>query len=415
MFASARPALRLAFLVLAAALLAPGGAGAATAPDLSSRITIDGYSGDFTSGEKLLDESVPEEGTADSKWGVNNDINQIRITWDADYLYLAVDGIIWDNNVVLVFDATEGSPGDPEDDGLASMTNIDSWRRNFDFGNGLTPDLFMATWDRNPTPRLLVVRAPTDVEEQPVTTYAAVSTFSQGSRGRAMEAAIPWPLVLGADAERVFVPEIGDTLYRIPDDVHDLRIAGFVTAGPDGTGGPDSAPDNLQGHTNDSANRVLIDNYAILPLDLDAESSPLHGFPDMGIEPKDRTSFLVQPPVRGITFEIAALRLARSVVSPEENRPLEFELDLSPPVPPDEESFRKVSLTAEIYDLSGRRVRVLYRDDERLASDPNYPATKNVWDGRDGAGRMVDGGIYLLQVVSEPGLHRKARVFSVIR
>jgi hypothetical protein len=397
-------------LALAVALLAPRAA-ATPAPDLTSRLTVDGFSADFASDERLfgVNEGTLEEGTADSKWGVNNDLYQIHVTWDANYLYVAADAIIWDNNVILLFDVTEGNPGDPDDDGLASMTQIDSWRRNFDFGNGFTPDLFIATWDRNPTPRLLVVKGPTDVEEQPFNSYAAVSTFSQSSRDRAMEAAIPWPIILGADAERVYVASVGDTLYRIPDRIHELRIAGVITAGPDGTGGPDSAPDNLQGHTMDSANKVLIDNYARLPLDEDGD-----GFPDFGISIKERTTFLVQPPVRGITFEIGELDLARAVVSPEENRPLEFGVSLSPAVPPGEEEFRRVSLTAEIFDLQGRRVRVLYRNDERLASTPEN-AVKDVWDGRDEGGRPVRGGIYILQVVSEPGLNRNARAFSVVR
>ena len=412
--AFAHPAFRTAFLMLVLPLCSATVAAAATAPDLSSRITIDGASRDFTLGEAVF--AGDEEGTADSDWGVDNDIKQIYISWDANYLYCAVDAIIWNNNVVLVFDIADGTPNDPQADGLSSMTEINSWRRNFDFGGSppLTPDCFVATWDGNPTPRLLEVLGPREVREVVVGTYAAVSTFSQGSRGRAMEAAIPWPLLIGADAERVFVPEIGDTLYRIPEDVHELRVAGFITAGADGTGGPDSAPDNLQGHTSDSANRVLIDNYAMIPLDLDAESSPLHGFLDMGIEPRERLSFRVQPPVRGVTFEITAVDLARTIVSPEENRPLEFTISISPDVRPEEDAFRTVTLTAEIYSIDGRRVRTLYVEDQRLAVQPNN-AARDVWDGRDESGRMVDGGIYMLQVVSEPGLHRWIRPFSVVR
>jgi len=82
---------------------------ARTARDLSSRIRIDGYTTEWADSEWVFGYNpraqAAEEASDDSKWGVNDDVNQIRITWDARFLYLAVEGRIWDNNVILWIDS----------------------------------------------------------------------------------------------------------------------------------------------------------------------------------------------------------------------------------------------------------------------------------------------------------------------
>src|SRR5262249_26073842 len=137
---------------------------AATARDLRQRIVIDGYTNDFTDDERVFGYNATaqesEEPSNDSVWGVNDDINQIRITWDARYLYLAAEGRIWDNNMILFLDSTPGR-------GLGAMDSLNSWRRNFSFdttgsfaGQGFAPDLFAATWDGNNTgPRIIMQEA----------------------------------------------------------------------------------------------------------------------------------------------------------------------------------------------------------------------------------------------------------------
>jgi len=126
---------------------------AASARDLRQRIVIDGYTNDFTDDERVFGYNATvqesEEPSNDSVWGVNDDISQIRITWDSRYLYLAGEGRIWDNNMILFLDSTPGR-------GLGAMDSLNSWRRNFSFdttgsfaGQGLAPDLFAATWDGN--------------------------------------------------------------------------------------------------------------------------------------------------------------------------------------------------------------------------------------------------------------------------
>ena len=97
----------LAASLLAALLAIP--ALAVTARDLSARIRIDGFTNDFTADESVFgfnaELGAAEEAVDDSKWGVNNDLNNIRITWDAANLYVAGEGRTWGNNMVILIDA----------------------------------------------------------------------------------------------------------------------------------------------------------------------------------------------------------------------------------------------------------------------------------------------------------------------
>lgn len=397
-----------------AGLSAARPAGAATGVDLSDRIEIDGLTAadEWQPDESLFqvndsDSANPvlEESLSDSRWGFNNDLNQIRVTWDARFLYLAVNAIIWDNNTILLFDYKPG--------GMTAMTNLNSWRRNFSF-QGLEPDMFLATWDGNTQPQVWeFIQISGTVTQKPQTDFESVATFQQSQQGKAMEAAIPWSFVLGADAERFFSPEYNDTVYALPDGITEIRFVGVITAGPDGTGGPDSAPDNLSGHEVDSSLQVTIDNWATIPLDLDGPDGEPDGVVDFGAEIAARRAYRIRPPVVGLRQEIAAIDIDRPVISPEQGGELRFDLRLTPEIPPSE-AFRTVTLTAEVRDLRGELVRSLYVGDVREQSElTSNPLDR--WDCRDRDGFFVQGGIYVLRVVLEPQSARKTRAFSVVR
>lgn len=385
---------------------------AATGPDLSTRIVIDGVSSEFTPDEALFginqESGTPEESENDSQWGPFNDLNQVKLTWDAENLYVACDGYIWNNNMILLLDLTGG---EPDNQGLAAMTDLNSWRRNFDFSEDFSPDLFFATWDGNAAPQIWTYAGPDQVTQVQSTQFLGAATFLQNTPGRAMEAAIPWNVVFAGASSRIVDPVSGAETWAVPEGMTHLRFAAVITAGPDGTGGPDSAPDNFNGHNNDSSVLVLIDNFAVVPID--DSGGIADGIPDFGIEPRARISFKRRPPIRGIQFELADLELEGKIVSPEENRPLRFRLRLDP-APDPRDDFRQVELTARVYDSLGHLVRVLYTDDVRPALQPFDPS-EDVWDGRDEAGEPVRGGIYVLSVVSEPGLSRSTRAFGVVR
>jgi len=398
----ARTALAAVLGILASVLFTVSSS-AVTDVDLSGRMLIDGLTNEWESDESLFqtnpDTGGLEEPISDSKWGFFNDLNQIRITWDARFLYVAVDAIIWNNNVIVLLDYKDG--------GMQEMTNLNSWRRNFVF-QGLQPDLFLATWDGNTLPQVWDYVGSNQVTQKDAASFQTVASFSTNSQNRAMEAAIPWSFLLGDDAQRVFDPAYGDTVYVLPEGISRLRVVGVITAGPDGTGGPDSAPDNLSGHDIDSSQQVTIDNWADIPLDLDGDDVV-----DFDANIRDREIFRVRPPVRGVRLEIRGVALAHSIISPEQGGRLDFATLLSPEVSPDED-FRTVSLSAEIYDLNGEKVRTLYRSDVRSAAEPHVSAL-DTWDGRDDRGGLVPGGIYVLRLVIEPDANRYTKAFTVVR
>lgn len=421
-----------------AAVLAAGGAAAGPRLDLQGRIQIDGSSGDFDSTEVIfgindgyvrngqpcvVNGSPPcplEEGVQDSRWGRDNDVNQIHVTWDAESLFVAVDAVTWNNNLMLFFDTTgRNGPGTDLGPGLSGLTGVNAWRRNISFANGFAPDLFLATWDGNSVPQIWTYRGANSVEQLPVGAFRTRATFSQGSQGRAMEAAIPWPVLFQRDST-VVSPAYQDTVAIIPAGFDTLRLVACITAGPDGTGSPDSAPDNFEGFQIDGSLHALLDNFAILPLDsLDAagQAQP-DGVPDVPgagqsfeVDVRGRIRFFQRPPIRGIAFSIADVVIEQGVVSPETGRDLRFRVRLDQWLSEEDAAGRNVAVTAGIFDMRGRAIRRLYSYLIPYGQVENF--SLNRWDGRDDSGRMVDGGIYVLWVVV--GSDKAQRSFAVVR
>lgn len=418
---------------LAAVALSAAPTLAVTARDLSSRIRVDGFTADFTSDESVFGFNAQlgalEEATDDSKWGVSNDINQIRITWDAQNLYLAGEGVTWNNNMVLLLDTVPGR-------GLESMTALNSWRRNFSFdtsgaaqGEGFQPDLFGATWDGNNAPRLITQVAGNQVDDQQVGGYfRAAATFLQGNTGRAMEFALPWRAVfagiagVGTRDTVMTVAGVTDTFRLFPPGTR-IKLVGVVTAGDDGSGGPDSAPDNLRGHTDNSGDLVFLDNYAIIDLDRQDDTGAGLGGPDgvadWDVEPRSRVSFRFQPPIAALRFALdneVGLTLDRPAFRPDLGERIRFRTRLDQRLDPANpvDRIRNFNFTANIFDLNGRFVRNLFVSQTRSALTPDDEAA-DTWDGRDEQGRIVPAGIYVLRTVIEPNLSRATRAFVVVR
>lgn len=418
---------------LAAITLAASPALAVTARDLSARIRVDGFTTDFTADEAVFgiepQSGSPEEATDDSRWGVNNDIGQIRITWDAQNLYLAGEGRIWGNNMVLLLDTVPGR-------GLENMTSLNSWRRNFSFdttgasaGLGFQPDLFGATWDGNTAPRLITQLTGTQVDDSQVGAYfLAAATFLEGNAERAMELALPWRAVfagiagLGTRDSVMTVAGVTDTFRLFPPGTR-IKLVGVVTAGGDGTGGPDSAPDNLRGHTDNSGDLVFIDNYAIIDLDRIDDTGAGFGGPDgvadWGVEPASRISFRFQPPIAALRFALdreAGITFDRPAFRPDLGERIRFRTTLDQRLDPANpiDQIRNFNYSANIFDLNGRFVRNLFLSQTRAAVSPDDTASDQ-WDGRDEQGRIVPAGIYVLRTVIEPNLSRATRAFVVVR
>ena len=422
--------LRLAALLLLTAALfgAARPASAVTARDLltgpNARIRIDGYTTEFTDSERVFGlnpDGTPQEASDDSKWGMNNDINQIRITWDNTNLYIAGEGKIGDanghNNMILFIDSVQGQ-------GLARMDSLNSWRRNFFFDTdsaaGFTPDLFVATWDNAQEPPHLItwVSAQTVLDNvigaQPPNAFTAATTFASDNSGRAMEASIPWTTVFRGHA--------------FPRGAK-IRICGAITGGGDGTGCPDAAPDNGQGLSSDAGTKAVIDNYAIIDLDRNADiqggavPGPAvpggDGVPDFGVEPISRVSFRFPPPIFPKSFCVKDILFDRPALLPDRGEQIHFNVRLEPePDPRDlNNGARKITMSAYVYDLRGREVRTLYESQGRPVLAPGGPAyaAYDVWDGRDRNGAIVPPGIYIVRIITEPGVCRALRAFAVVR
>lgn len=418
----------IASLLLLCAFASP--AAATTARDLSARIRVDGSTAEYTDDEKMFGANpltgALEEAVDDSKWGVNEDLNQIRVSWDAENLYLAGEGRIWDNNMILLIDSVPTR-------GLDKLTDLNSWRRNFVFdttgasaGEGFAPDLFGATWDGNTNPRLIVQQTGYQVADNQVgPLFRAAATFFHGEVDRAMEIAIPWSVVflkssgLGTSDTTISIGGSDQAIHRFPPGTK-IRIAGVITAGADGTGGPDSAPDNLRGHSDNSGEQVLIDNWAIVDLDQNDDTGLGAGGPDgvadWNVQPKDRITFKYQPPIAPLRFALTDLVVDPPAFAPDLGGRMNFRFSLTPrlnPADPVDQS-RRFNLTANVYDLRGRWVRNVFVSDERFALDPLKP-DKDFWDGRDANGERVPPGVYVLRTVIEPNLSRATRSVVVVR
>ena len=423
-----------ALLLLLPFLFVPPSA-ATTARDLSQRLIIDGFTADWEADESLFSYNAAlrmlEEPTDDSKWGVNNDIAQVRVTWDADTLYLAGDAKTWGNNLVILLDVLPNR-------GMVTMSGLNSWSRNFTFDtsdvandNDFAPDFFGATWDGNPTPHLVVHNSGTQVTDLQVggDQFRAASTFYQDRDGRAMELAIPWRLVFADDPEsRDTVVTVGgarDTLRWFPPGSRRLKIACVLTAGGDNTGGPDTAPDNTRGHTSDGTAFVYVDNFAEIELDLKDDTGlgggGPDGIPDWNVGPCDRAEagrfrFKYPVPIVSVRFGLDDLEFNRPAFTPDTGERIHFRFRVAPPVDPADPlaGSRTVDLSANVFDMRGNFVKNLYIYDRRSAMEPGDPQW-DVWDGRDEAGRLVAPGVYVLRLVIEPNLSRQTRSLVVVR
>jgi len=337
-----------------------------TGTDLSTRITIDGLSDDFTSDEEILSDAMgnPLESSTDSYWGEYNDVKQIRATWDETYLYIAVDACSWDNNLMLFIDVYDSY-------GIEDMSEVTAWQRSFKFYN-FNPDYFVGTWDTNDSPQFWRVQQGGSIQvelDQSIETY---STLNTGSLGRSMEVKIPWT-----------------SLIVDEEPITSIKLLSLITSGDDYTSSPDCAPDNLGGMTNNSSQMVVIDNFAEILIDGDGD-----GNPDMGVSPQAQTEFYKTPPfdplallIQGVIFENG------KSFSPSLGEKIYFELETN----------RGTEFNVKIFDVSGKFI-----DNADSDSGPlNWS-----WDGKNKRGNVSPFGVYILYFIADSGelSHKEAVV-----
>lgn len=345
-----------------------------TGEDLSSRITIDGYTDDFDSDEAILIDSLGNklEYNTDSFWGENNDIRMIDVTWDSDYLYVGVDACSWDNNVILFLDIYD-------DYGLEDMSKLNTWVRSFKFYN-LNPDFFLATWDTNNNPQFWKMRESESLtaDELTIEDYA---TYDTGNLDRAMEAKIPWDIIYYG----------GEDGNRTMDNFPAIKFLAVITAGDDNTSGPDVAPDNLGGMVNNAGQMVVLDNYAEVSINEDND-----GIADMNAEPYLRTSFYKKPPFESISLKIEKIEFPNGKVFNPQSGNISFEL----------ESNRASKFIVEIYSVDGKYINKAEETGDELIWE---------WDGRNSSGNFVSFGFYILRFMAESGEVSHKEAIAVVK
>jgi hypothetical protein len=343
------------------------------APDVRARIAIDGTTGEYSPDEWILDHatSFPEP-AGDSRWGMDNDIRRIAVTWDYYNLYIAVDCSILNGSVLLGVDCACGGPEGLQSDPL--------FMRNISFRD-FTPNILVRAVRslQRPEAEFADCAAPSRVllNDQ----YSAAIFQGEYPQG-AVEIALPWEQLIGfrnAGSE-VVLPAAG----------YSLSVLAAVTGG-DATGAGDAAPNPTHILSDDSTQSAVLDNFIIIPLDLDED-----GILDVGTAPRDIVTFARSEELReGTTSEIALAVEAKSF-APDLNERLRFR-----PVFVSGSS-SPVLLTARVYSVSGRLVRVLYRD-RPVAPAAGSSAEWEMWDGRDSDGDVVPGGIYIISVSAAAG------------
>ncbi len=363
----------LALLLAPLVLILDQPCGATTAASLSGRISIDGDLSDWQADEWVLSDTSNThfEFDGDSRWGVAEEIVRLAVTWDARYLYLAVE---FRASEGALFAALGYAPG-----GLSSLDGAGAFRRALDFPFDIN---LMALATTRDVPRVARVddRHVLSLLDRATAPAVVRAPLAQNA---GFEAAIPW-----------------ESLSL----VQPLSLALALTGGEEGTGAGDAAPNPSvalpESVDPSSKTRVRLDRWLSIPADGNED-----GVPDFGVSP--RTVVSVEPdddltePRPGHTD--ASLTVSPRVFAPDHAEDASFTLRFD-----EGDAVNAVFVTARVHSVDGSLVRVLYEDVPReVASSVLVASPGDRWDGRDAHGRVVNGGVYILSV--EWGLVRGER------
>ena len=360
----------LALLLAPFVLILDQPCGATTTASLSGRISIDGDLSDWQADEWVVaDSSVADYESNDSRWGANENLIRVAVTWDAQYFYVAVE---FRASEGVVFAALGYAPG-----GLSSLDGAGNFRRAIDFPFDIN---LMALASTRDVPRIARVDdhhvlSLLDRASAPAVVRAPLA------ENAGFEAAIPWTSL---------------ALTR------PLALALALTGLEEGTGAGDAAPNPSvvlpESSRPTSKTRARLDRWLSIPADGNGD-----GIPDFGVSPSAVVS--VEPDDDGTQYRPepteAKLSVSPRVFAPDRAESAAFTLSFDNS--PDE-----VFVTARVHSVDGSLVRVLFEDTPRAVA--NNTLTANLddrWDGRDDRGRVVNGGVYIVSL--EWGLVRGER------
>jgi len=363
--------LAIAFLLF---ILFPRTVISTTAPDLRARIINDGRAIEYEADEWVLDASTafPEK-LDDSRWGSDNDIREIAVTWDNYNLYIAIRATTRETHLMLFIDSAC--------DGVTDLKNHPTFRRNIQFGGG-SPNFLLDVTRTSAFATAGFQDCSTPFFVYDHTRYD--SRYLQQEQGvGALEVAIPWGLVGAFDAS---APPT-----RTPSISYVMDLLAAVTGGL-GVGAGDAGPDPSTILESDSTRVAILNNHMSFPLDSDGD-----GLIDMGVSPRSVVSYALPSSENVRSVLPIELTLDRKLFTPDTGEVVRFSASLQPP-----DYSLPVYLSANIFSSTGRLLRNLYENEPRDLS-AGAPPVWDEWDGRDNEGRVVPGGIYILALAGGPG------------
>ncbi len=327
-------------------------------------IVVDGTTSDFDSAadQILLSQDLIGkfyESESDSKWGSYNDINSIKLTWDSGYLYIGVDGIIENNNMILYIDTDDTK-------GVNDVSSLDNWKRKIKFKN-IKPDFFLASWDKNTTsPQLWQINSSSSASDKSSDITGAASF--NGTIAGAMEARIPWTTLYNLGWGEVKTNAV-------------LKIVGLVVGGDDSSG-PDSAPDSSVDMPVDSSSEVTLDNYLIINVDKNSD-----GKPDIGVDIRsqsdvaiDITSLKYQP------LNIVNVNINNQSFSPNDD-------GINDTVIINYSLTKDADVTANIFNLNGDLIYTLQNSVSLTKGEQQLE-----WNGFDNSNIKSPVGFYIVHI-----------------
>jgi hypothetical protein len=406
---------------------------AQSAADLSARLVIDACVDDWRAVEcvfrnaevcSVLALPAPcdeEESRDDSAWSRLQDVHQVKVTWDARNLYIAVEAVIADHALVVLLDTQPG--------GLHDMVNLPNWRRAVQFGASFQPDYVLAVVDRQRSPELWRVRSLQALEPIASDRFRATASFQVDAAPRALEAALPWSVLFPEAGSAVNPhPEAPDTpMFVLPagSAVQGLRLQAVVVHAADGFGAADVAPDASQRLPDQARNLAVLDRSVVVDW-ADASGD----FVAFGAAVQSQATRFVP---QGTAPDGPVIRFTRLET---------YDLD-SPGTPPtrllladaghqlgfvfdfEDNGLQQVYVSASIYSMRGEPMRVLYENSRRSVTNALFPWARfsdplvDRWQGDGRYGASLDAGMYLLRVNAgpSPGIvtARQQRTIVVVR
>lgn len=424
----------LAACCLSGVLLFSSMASAQSAADLRDRIVIDALLDDWQAVEcvfrtanlcSILAIPAPcttEEPADDSAWSRLQEVHQVKVTWDARYLYVGVQAVIADHALIVLLDTGAG--------GLEDMTALREWRRAVRFSDAFTPDFLLTVRDRDRSPEFWRVRAVQNLELIDASLYEATASFQSDMAGAALEAAIPWS-VLFPEAPQQFNPHPlapADPMFVLPTDAaaQGLRLQAVVVHAEEGLGAADVAPDPSSPLPLSYRDVVTLDRAA--RVDWRAEST-VPQFVAFGAAVQTQTTarFVPDSSRTGVspldfrelqTYDLLGQQPTRLLLA-DAGHEIGFVFDF------DDTSLQQVYVSASIYSMRGEPMRVLYENSLRRTAVATPPwgrfsnPSEDRWKGDGRRGTSVDAGMYLLSVTAglTPGVvtARQQRTIVVVR